>query len=129
MKKRNMITLGIAGGAGVAIYMVYRAQQRTAAAAAMAAAATSSPMPAPSFTDVLFGTIPAAVKGFLDAADALDKTIKARGAAHYAAWRAAVKRGDAYYQVAGKCYATGTGASATLQQCISAGAPGLLEGW
>lgn len=129
MRKRDVMTIAVAGGAGVAIYLVVQKQRQTRVAALMAAQAAGVPPAKPSLFDVILGQVPDIVKGFMDKSKELEKTIAARGADHLKAWRGAVSRGDKYYAVVGPsvtlCYETATGNTAQAIHCPATQLEGL----
>jgi hypothetical protein len=120
LKRDDIVTLAILGGAGAAIYLVVKHQRRTATAAVFAS------VPPPSYLDILLGRVPEIVKGFMDSAKKAEAQADASGTK--IPWTQAIKRGDKFYMVGGQCYATATGSKASLQECISAGVPSMLEG-
>ncbi len=103
MAKNNMLILGVAGGAAVAIYFVVKKQGQAQAATAIAQSVGVAVAEPPGLLDTFLGKIPEAVK-----------------------------RGDAFYATkdpAGgtQCFVVATGAKAPIAQC--SGAPGMLEGY
>ena len=83
----------------------------------------------PGLLDSLLGKLPAALEVYLQRADRLDTSIKARGPAHYSEWKGATKRGEKVYAVSGECFKTATGAKTKIVECVETSAPGMLEGY
>jgi len=116
MADNKTIVLLVAGGAGLAIYFATRKKALAATAASIATSA-GEPTPPPSMTEVLTGALTKTVTSYMKKAAELDARIKVRSPKHYAAWQAAVKRGDKVYDDGYNCYVTATGFITSKTDC------------
>ncbi len=105
---KTIIYVAAAGAVGFGIYTMLKNQYRHEVAAVIAPAVAEAK---PSLIELLLGSASAV---FAKARE-LDNMMAARGKAHYAAWKTAVKMKRPYYAVAGVCYDTKTGAGS--EQC------------
>jgi hypothetical protein len=122
-KDNTALILLIAGAAGAGIYIAMQKQKEAGAAAAIARN-QGIPTEPPSLLAAFYGKVESGVSAFLEKGKLLDALIKARGTAHYAEWKAAVKAGRDFYVVkdpsgAAQCFASATGAKAPMASCPS----------
>jgi hypothetical protein len=124
VKRETLILVGVGAGAA-ALYLYARSRQTRAAT--LIAQSAGVPVPTPSLLDALLGKVTPAVASFMSSASQLDAKIKSRGAAHYAAWKKAVDRGEKSYAVNRECFVTATGTQTAMAVCMDEGVPGVLE--
>lgn len=132
-KKNTALLIGIAGVAGLGVFLAVRKNSQVERASKIAAL-DGKPVAKPGVFDSLLGNISDVMTQAMQRAAQLEAKIKARGEEHYKAWKDAVKRVDPMYALedpsgASQCFETKTGNKAPLAKCISTSSPGLLEGY